>query len=179
MEASVVYEFILRWIHFLAGITWIGLLYYFNLVQGAFMGEAAAGTKTDVTTKLMPRALWWFRWGAMVTLIAGLLIIINRVYPINRVSQGGWEVLGTPWGISVSIGGILGIIMWFNVWFIIWPNQKVIIAANVKAQKEGKPVEALGNRPRVAFLASRTNTMLSIPMLFFMGAASHGPWGMF
>ena len=173
MEASVVYEFILRWIHFLAGITWIGLLYYFNLVQGAFMAEAAAAAKPEVTTKLLPRALWWFRWGAMVTLIAGLLIIINRV------SQGGWEVMGTAWGISISIGGLLGIIMWFNVWFIIWPNQKVIIAANQKAVAEGKPVEGLGNRPRVAFLASRTNTMLSIPMLFFMGAASHGPWGMF
>jgi uncharacterized membrane protein len=173
MEAVVVYEFVLRWIHFLAGITWIGLLYYFNLVQGAFMGEAAGGTKTDVTTKLMPRALWWFRWGAMITVIAGILIIINRI------AQGGWEVMGTAWGISISIGGVLGLIMWFNVWFIIWPNQKVIIATTQAAAAKGEAPQGLGNRPRVAFLASRTNTMLSIPMLFFMGAASHGPWGLF
>jgi uncharacterized membrane protein len=173
MEAVVVYEFVLRWIHFLAGITWIGLLYYFNLVQGAFMGEAAGGTKTDVTTKLMPRALWWFRWGAMITVIAGILIMINRI------AQGGWEVMGTAWGISISIGGVLGLIMWFNVWFIIWPNQKVIIATTQAAAAKGEAPQGLGNRPRVAFLASRTNTMLSIPMLFFMGAASHGPWGLF
>lgn len=173
MEATVFYEFILRWIHFLAGVTWIGLLYYFNLVQGPFMAEAAAAAKPEVTTKLLPRALWWFRWGAMVTVIAGILIILNRI------SLGGTQVMGTPWGISISIGGILGLIMWFNVWFIIWPNQKFIIAATQEAVAKGKAVEGLGNRPRVAFLASRTNTMLSIPMLFFMGAASHGPWGMF
>jgi uncharacterized membrane protein len=172
MDATFV-EFVLRWIHFLAGITWIGLLYYFNLVQAPFMAEAAAPAKPEVTTKLLPRALWWFRWGAMVTVIAGLLIIWSRI------NAGGMEVMGTPWGISIWFGGILGLIMWFNVWFIIWPNQKVIIEANRKAVAEGKPVEGLGNRPRVAFLASRTNTMLSIPMLFFMGAASHGPWGMF
>jgi uncharacterized membrane protein len=166
-------EILSRWGHVLAGITWIGLLYYFNLVQGAFMGEAAGGTKTDVVTKLMPRALWWFRWGAMITLIAGLLIIINRV------SSGGWEVMGSSWGITISIGGILGIIMWFNVWFIIWPNQKVIIATTQAAAAKGEAPQGLGNRARVAFLASRTNTMLSIPMLFFMGAASHGPWGLF
>jgi uncharacterized membrane protein len=109
----------------------------------------------------------------MITVLAGILIILNRV------SAGGMEIMGTPWGISISIGGLMGIIMWYNVWFIIWPNQKIIIAANVKAVAEGKPVEGLGKSPRVAFLASRTNTMLSIPMLFFMGAASHGPWGMF
>jgi len=173
MEASVFYELILRWIHFLAGITWIGLLYYFNFVQGPFMAEAAAAAKPEVTTKLLPRALWWFRWGAMITVAAGILIILNKI------SQNGTEVMGTSWGISISIGGILGLIMWYNVWFIIWPNQKVIIAANQKAVTEGKPVEGLGNRPRVAFLASRTNTMLSIPMLFFMAAASHNPWGLF
>jgi uncharacterized membrane protein len=172
MDATFI-EFILRWIHFLAGITWIGLLYYFNFVQGPFMAEAAAAAKPEVLTKLLPRALWWFRWGAMVTAGAGLLIIFSRI------NSGGMEVMSTPWGVSISIGGALGLIMWFNVWFIIWPNQKVIIEANKKALAEGKAVEGLGNRPRVAFLASRTNTALSFPMLFFMGAASHGAWGMF
>jgi uncharacterized membrane protein len=176
METTFI-ELILRWIHFLSGVTWIGLLYYFNFVQGPFMAEAAAAAKPEVLTKLLPRALWWFRWAAMVTVIAGILIILNRV------RNGGWELLSwnshNAWGVSISIGGILGIIMWFNVWFIIWPNQKVIIEANRKALADGKPVEGLGKRPRVAFLASRTNTALSIPMLFFMGAASHGAWGLF
>jgi uncharacterized membrane protein len=162
------YEFILRWIHFMAGITWIGILYYFNFIQGAFLTEVEQGTKTDVTTRLMPRALWWFRWGAMITIIAGLLIYFNRM------GQMGSDVFfSTSYGVSITIGGVLGLIMWFNVWFIIWPNQKVIIAA---ASGQGS-ADAVGNKPRVAFLASRTNTMLSIPMLFFMAAASHMPWG--
>ncbi|MEE8395778.1 MAG: urate hydroxylase PuuD, partial [bacterium] len=165
------YEFLLRWFHFLSGITWIGILYYFNFIQGAFMGEAEAGTKTDVVTKLMPRALWWFRWGAMGTVATGLLLYINR-----------WSQMGTDlffnssYGISITIGGVLGLIMWFNVWFIIWPNQKVIIAANVAAVAKGGAPEGIGTRPRVAFLFSRINTMLSIPMLFFMAAAGHMNW---
>jgi len=167
-----IYEFLLRWGHFLAGITWIGLLYYFNFVQGAFMNEVEAPTKTDVTTKLAPRALWWFRWGAMFTVIFGLLIILNKIM------VQGMGVMGTPWGISISIGGVLGLIMWFNVWFIIWPNQKVIIATTAAAAAKGEAPQGLAGRARVAFLASRTNTMLSIPMLFFMAAASHYPWGM-
>ena len=164
------YEFILRWIHFLSGITWIGILYYFNFIQGAFMTEVEGGTKTDVTTKLMPRALWWFRWSAMVTVIAGLLIYFKRM--------GGEPeaFFASSYGVSISIGGAMGIIMWFNVWFIIWPNQKVIIAATAEAAAKGEAPQ-VGKRPRVAFLASRINTMLSIPMLFFMAAASHMPWG--
>ncbi|MBI3994328.1 MAG: urate hydroxylase PuuD, partial [Candidatus Lambdaproteobacteria bacterium] len=92
----------------------------------------------------------------------------------NKIAIGGWEVMGTPWGISISIGGILGIIRWFNVWFIIWPNQKVIIAENLRAKSAGGAPN-VGKRPRVAFLASRTNTMLSIPMLFMMAASTHLP----
>ena len=166
------YEFILRWIHFLSGITWIGLLYYFNFVQAPFMGEAEAGTKTDITTKLAPRALWWFRWGAMFTVGAGLLIYFNRMG-----QMGVDQFFASSYGISITIGGVMGIIMWFNVWFIIWPNQKFIIAATQAAKDSGKAPEGIGNRPRKAFLASRTNTLLSIPMLFFMAAASHMPWG--
>ncbi len=173
MDAFVVYEFLLRWIHFLAGITWIGLLYYFNFIQVPFLGQAEASTKVAITTKLAPNALWWFRWGAMFTVIAGILMIINRI------SAGGMGIMATSWGVSISIGGILGLIMWFNVWFIIWPNQKFIIEATATAAAAGKAPEGLGNKPRQALLASRTNTMLSIPMLFFMAAASHGPWGLF
>ncbi|MBI4082606.1 MAG: urate hydroxylase PuuD [Candidatus Lambdaproteobacteria bacterium] len=170
MSTWAVTEFVLRWIHFLAGITWIGLLYYFNFVQAPFMAGAGGPTKLEVTTKLLPRALWWFRWGAMVTAIAGVLILWGRA------TNSGWGYFGTHQGIMISIGSLLGLIMWFNVWFIIWPNQQVIIAANEEAMAKGQAPQGLGNRPRVAFLASRTNTMLSIPMLFFMAASSHLPW---
>ncbi len=160
------FEFIVRWIHFLSGITWSSSLYYYNFIQGAFLTEVEAGTKKDVTTKLMPRALRWFRWGAMITVLAGLIIYFNKMGQL-----GPDAFFGSSYGVSITIGGVLGLIMWFNVWFIIWPNQKVIIAA------AGGSGEDVGTRPRVAFLASRTNTMLSIPMLFFMAAASHMPWG--
>ena len=161
--------FLVRWAHFLAGITWIGILYYFNFVQGPFLAQVTeAATKKDVTTKLLPRALWWFRWGAMFTVLAGLIMYFNFMH-----ERGGSAWLSSQQGVSISIGGILGIIMWYNVWFIIWPNQKLIIAA----AEQGKGPTELGGKPRVAFLASRTNTMLSIPMLFFMAASSHMTWG--
>jgi uncharacterized membrane protein len=161
--------FLVRWLHFLSGVTWIGLLYYFNFVQGPFLAEVSeAATKKDVTTKLLPRAIWWFRWGAMITVLAGLILYIDFAM------VGGSAFFGTQKGVSISIGGLLGIIMWFNVWFIIWPNQKKIIAA----VGQGKTPAELGANPRAAFLASRTNTMLSIPMLFFMAASSHMAWGM-
>ena len=165
------YEFLLRWIHFMAGITWIGILYYFNFVQVAFMAEAEPSTKTEVTTKLVPRALWWFRWSAMVTVLAGLLIYLNQ---LNQ--QGASLFFAGSYGVSITIGGVLGIIMWFNVWFIIWPHQKVIIATTAEAAAKGQAPEGLAGRARTALLASRTNTMLSIPMLFFMAAARHISW---
>ena len=163
-------EFLLRWTHFLAGVMWIGLLYYFNFVQGAFMAEAAAAAKPEVTTKLLPRALWWFRWAAMVTFLAGWIIIIKKI------GEGSPAFGYNPYWVSILIGGVLGSIMWFNVWFIIWPNQKFIIETTKTAIAAGRAVEGLGNRPRVAMLTSRLNTALSIPMLFFMAAASHMPW---
>jgi len=169
--SGVFLEFLFRWGHILSGVTWIGLLYYLNLIQGAFVGEAAGPTKVEVTTKLLPRVMWWFRWAAMMTFIFGLLLI---TYKVNAQGMRGY--FGTPQGIAIAFGGILGTIMWFNVWFIIWPNQKAIIAANQEAAKSGKPVAGLGKRPRIAFLTSRTNVMLSIPMFFFM-AASHYPAG--
>jgi uncharacterized membrane protein len=160
--------FLVRWAHFLAGITWIGLLYYFNFVQGPFLAQVTeAATRKDVTTKLLPRALWWFRWGAMFTVIMGLIMYIDHWV---QVGTAGFFQSGP--GIGITIGGILGIIMWYNVWFIIWPHQQKIIAA----AEQGKGPTELGGKPRVAFLASRTNTMLSIPMLFFMATYSHYPW---
>jgi uncharacterized membrane protein len=164
-------ELLLRWLHYLAGITWIGLLYYFNFVQGPFFAEADAGTKSTATQKLVPRALWWFRWSAMFTFLSGAAIIMNRVLQ----APPGVPVMTSPWGVAISTGALLGTLMLFNVWRVIWPNQQVVIASAVAAAKGGQANPAAAAAGRRAFLASRTNVVFSVPMLFFMGAATHLP----
>jgi len=157
--------FLLRWIHFLAGITWIGLLYYFNFVQTPFFAETEAPVRLGAQQKLLPRAMWWFRWGAMITFIAGWLILLHKA------SKGGF--FAGSYGWAILLGGLLGSIMWANVWFVIHPKQKIVIqnAIDVGSGKAANPAAApAGAR---AGLASRTNTALSVPMLFYMGAASH------
>jgi uncharacterized membrane protein len=157
--------FLLRWIHFLSGITWIGLLYYFNFVQTPFFAETDAPVRSGAVQKLVPRALWWFRWGAMFTFLSGWLIILHRL------GQGGFFAASYGW--AILLGGLLGSIMWANVWFVIWPNQKIVIQ-NAIDTAAGRPANpATGPAGARSGLASRTNTLLSIPMLFFMGAASH------
>jgi len=152
---------IVRWTHFLAGITWIGLLYFFNLINAAFLKSLDGPTKNVVIPKLMPAALNWFRHGATVTVLAGIVLYFHMY------SKGGTGA------IALGIGGLLGIIMMANVHAIIWPNQKKIIAA-VTAAAQGTPAPAeMAQWGRTALLASRVNFMLSIPMLFFMGAGSH------
>src|SRR5476649_1174397 len=100
--------FILRWLHFVFGITWIGLLYYFNFVQGAFFAETDAATKSNAIQKLVPRALWWFRWGAMFTLLTGLVILGLRGH------MGGSGAFATSWGVAILTGSLFGILMWAN-----------------------------------------------------------------
>ena len=165
LASSEGWLFLLRWIHFFAGITWIGLLYYFNFVQTPFFAETEAPVRTGAIQKLVPRALWWFRWGAMFTFLSGWLIIIHRAH------QGGF--FAGSYGWAILLGGLLGSVMWANVWFVIWPNQKIVIqnAIDTAAGRPANPAAA-GAGARGG-LASRTNTLLSIPMLFFMGAASH------
>ncbi len=149
---------LLRWIHLVAGVTWIGLLYYFNLVQIPFMKETEPPVKSGVVQKLLPRALWWFRWGSVVTVASGLLLM-------------RWSGLQNP---RIMIGMFLGLIMLFNVWVIIWPNQKKIIRLTTEAAAtKTPPPPEMAQYARKAFLASRTNFVLSFPMLFFMGASSH------
>src|SRR6266496_1403647 len=158
---------LLRWIHSLTGITWIGLLYYFNLVQVPFFGETEAPVRVGAQQKLLPRALWWFRWGAMITFLSGWLYLLHYWF--------GRRGLGDPGTLVILLGGILGTIMWANVWFVIWPNNRIVIqnaidtAAGKPANPAAAPAGARGG------LASRTNVVLSIPMLFFMGSASHFP----
>ncbi|HSI22975.1 MAG TPA: urate hydroxylase PuuD [Methylophilaceae bacterium] len=149
-----------RWIHFLAGITWIGLLYYFNLVQMPALKDAAAdGTAAGITKHVAPRALLWFRWSALVTWLAGAALL-----------GAGFTAAFTlqPEMAPIGIGAWLGTIMLFNVWGLIWPNQKKILGMKPATDEEKNKAR------RIAFLASRTNMMLSIPMLFFMaGGLSH------
>lgn len=162
-------EFLLRWLHFLAGITWIGLLYYFNFVQGPFMAEADAATKSAATQKLVPRALWWFRWSALLTFLTGAAIIGKRL----GESPEGSAAWSSPWAVTILTGALFGTVMLANVWRVIWPKQKVVIASAVAAASGGQANAAAPAAARRAFLASRTNVVFSIPMLFFMGAASH------
>ena len=145
-------EFLFRWFHVLAGIVWIGMLYYFNFVQGEYFKEAEAGAKADATKKLAPRALWWFRWGAMVTFLTGL-------YLLHGVAKGA--------NVYILLGALLGILMFLNVWLVIWPAQKVVVGI-----KEGDVSKAA---PR-ALLASRTNTLFSLPMLWGMLGSKHATY---
>ena len=146
---------IARWVHFLAGIMWIGLLYYFNFVQVAALKAAAAdGSAAGITKHVAPRALLYFRWAAVVTWLAGAAILGNLFVPAFTLSKG--------------MGAWLGTIMLLNVWGLIWPNQQKILGMKPATDEEKNKAR------RVAFLASRTNVMLSIPMLFFMaGGWSH------
>src|SRR5438046_7584188 len=155
------YGVVIRWLHFLAGITWIGLLYFFNVVNAGFMKSLDGPTKNIVIPKLMPAALNWFRHGATVTVLAGIVLYL---YLYSRGGTGA---------IALGIGGLLGIIMMANVHAIIWLNQKKVIAA-VTAAAQGTPAPAeMAQWGRPALLASRLNFMLSIPMLLFTGAGSH------
>ncbi len=224
------FQFLLRWFHFLSGITWIGMLYFFNLVNVKFMKELDAAVKGKVIPNLMPKALWWFRWGAVGTWVSGFTYYFLLVDSEARTTSHmplvyfvvGWSiafvvvaallrtsVAGGPLKdgrmlavaiaivllffayattlmahnagsssrtLSIMIGGGLGTIMFLNVWMIIWPLQQKIIAATRATAENGAAAPA--EQPawaRRAFLASRANTWLSIPMLFFMGAASHFP----
>jgi uncharacterized membrane protein len=153
-----------RWLHVLAGITWIGLLYYFNFVQVPAMGKAKAdGTAAGITKHIAPRALLWFRWAALATWLTG-------AYYLERsgIGLGNAFLLQGPAAV-IGMGAWLGTIMLINVWFLIWPNQKKVLGL-VEASDEAKAKGA-----RVALLASRTNTMLSIPMIYFMAASAHYP----
>jgi len=163
--------FLLRWLHLLAGITWIGLLYYFNFVQTPFFATADAPVRTGmIAGSLVGRALWWFRWGAMVTFITGWLYILHMMF---HGYGGVREFFASAYGWKIFFGGMLGSVMWANVWFVIWPAQKVVIESATKVSKGGQAIPEAAARGQRSGFASRTNTLLSIPMLFFMGSASH------
>lgn len=153
-----------RWLHILAGITWIGLLYYFNFIQVPSMGKAKAdGVAADIVPKLIaPKALFWFRYAALATWVTGAYYLMAS----PRLSFADAFMLKDASAL-IGIGAWLGTIMFFNVWVLIWPNQqKVLGLKEASADEKAKAA-------RVALLASRTNTMLSIPMVFFMVVSFH------
>jgi uncharacterized membrane protein len=158
-----------RWIHFLSGITWIGLLYYFNFVQVPAMGAALADKDgpgpAAIGKYVAPRALLWFRWAALVTFFSGIALLGPET---GKAFSLGLMEGSTAYHTYIGIGAWLGTIMLFNVWVLIWPNQKKILGM-VEAS-----AEQIAKAKTVALMASRTNTLLSIPLLMFMGAASHG-----
>src|SRR5438067_7915796 len=164
-------QLLLRWFHFLAGITCIGMLYYFNFVQTPFFATAEPQVRSGmIVGSLVGRALWWFRWGAMFTFITGWLIVLHVMF---AQYAGVREFFASSYGWKIFFGGMLGSLMWFNVWFVIWPAQQVIIASATQVSKGGQAIPEAAARGQRAGFASRTNTLLSIPMLFFMDAASH------
>lgn len=157
--------FLLRWFHIYMGIIWIGTLYYFNFMQGSFMKEAAAPAKPEVLGKLLPRAMWWFRWGAFWTMASGAVLIMAYAHQI-----GGFN---NSWGVTIGTGAIMGLVMGSNVWFIIHPAQKLVIANAQQTANGGAALPGVAEAAARAGLASRTNTLLSVPMLFFMAASRH------
>jgi len=128
--------FLLRWIHFLSGVTWIGLLYYFNFVQTPFFAETEAPVRSGAQQKLLPRAMWWFRWGAMITFLSGWLYLLHWWI--------GKRGLADPQTWVILLGGIIGSVMWANVWFVIHPKQKIVIqnALDTAAGKPANPAAA-------------------------------------
>ena len=160
--------FFLRWIHIFAGIIWIGLLYFFNFVNVPFQGVLAKELKPQVNPALLGRALWWFRWGAMITFLAGITLLLVKYSGGNLWidESTGHMSHRAMW---ILFGGLLGTIMWFNVWFIIWPAQKQILGW-MKAAQSPPEMPILAKK---ALLASRINTFLSGPMLFGMIAPNN------
>ena len=158
--------FYIRWLHIMSGVMWIGLLWYFNFVQTPSMPKIPDAEKPAITKVIAPAALFWFRWAAMATIAFGIILAWLNGYLVDAYTLG---LSGNPHAFRIGIGMWFGTIMWFNVWFLIWPNQKKVLGIVTATPDEKKKAG------RIALLASRTNTMLSIPMLFSMAAASHLP----
>lgn len=154
-----------RWLHVLSGVMWIGLLWYFNFVQIPNMPNIPDDQKPAIGKVIAPAALFWFRWGAMATIVTGLIVAAANGYLVGALTLGFTD--GLAKSTAIGMGMWMGIIMWFNVWFVIWPNQKIALGM-VPAEADAK-----AKAGRTAMLFSRTNTLLSIPMLFAMVAAQN------
>ena len=160
------------WLHVLAGITWIGILYYFNFVQVPALADAAKDEGgpggAGISKYVAPRALWWFRWGALLTWLTGASYLLHLGMLDDAFALGMLTDTVNVYAATIGIGAWLGTIMLFNVWVLIWPNQKKILG-----MVEATP-EQIAKGKRIAFLASRSNTLMSIPMVMSMVGAHHG-----
>lgn len=160
------------WLHVLSGVTWIGLLYYFNFVQVPALGEAASDDGgpggAGITKYVAPRALWWFRWGALATWVTGAAFLYLQGMLHHAFTLGLMGDAPNPYATTIGIGAWLGTIMLFNVWVLIWPNQKKVLGM-VEAT-----ADQVAKAKNVAFMASRSNTLMSIPMLMSMIGPGHG-----
>ena len=162
---------LVRWLHVIAGIVWIGLLYFFNFVNVPLQGALDDAGKKALNPKLLPRALWWFRWGAMITFLTGLTLFALTYMYTPGVGFGPSSLFRDETGITtraiwILLGMLFGTVMWFNVWFVIWPIQKAILLGKV-------PQDQLPATRKRALITSRVNTFLSGPMLFGMLAPAH------
>jgi uncharacterized membrane protein len=155
--------FLLRWIHLMAGVTWIGILYYFNFVQMPFFATALGGqTRSAVSLGLMPTTLWWFRWGTLLTLLSGWTIVLTHLLA---------GTASVTYFTLILTAGTLGTLMGYNVWFVIMPRQRLGIASAESIAVGGQTDPELERQAAIASRAWRTNTLFSIPMLFFMSSA--------
>jgi len=169
-NGAAFWPFLFRWLHVISGVMWIGLLWYFNFVQMIAMPKIPAEQKPAVSKFVAPQALFWFRWAALATLVTGLILAHLNDYMVETLTLGIVTDLGAFALFNYTLLGIgmwLGIIMAFNVWFIIWPNQKKALGI-VEASADEKAKAA-----RIAMLFSRTNMVLSVPMLFAMVGAQN------
>ncbi len=164
-------RFFFRWLHVLSGVMWIGLLWYFNFVQIPLMPSIPDELKPAVGKHIAPKALWWFRWGAMSTIVTGLILAMLNGYIVQVLTLGAVDGFAVRNHVLLGIGMWMGAIMWFNVWFIIWPNQQK--ALNIDNKYPDLDAGAKAAAGKTAMLFSRTNTVLSIPMLFAMVAAQN------
>ncbi len=164
---------VIIWLHVLSGITWIGLLYYFNFVQVPALADAAADDGgpggAGITKYVAPRALWWFRWAALLTWLTGAAFLLHRgqfddAFALGMLANSS----NPPYELTIGIGAWLGTFMLFNVWVLIWPNQKKILGM-VEAS-----ADEIAKARKVAFMASRSNTLMSIPLVMSMVGAGHG-----
>jgi uncharacterized membrane protein len=172
MVAGIRAQSLIIWLHVLAGITWIGLLYYFNFVQVPALGEAAGDDggpgPAAISKYIAPRALNWFRWGALVTWLSGAAFLLHKGQLHNAFMLGLNADPINQYAMTIGVGAWLGTIMLFNVWVLIWPNQKKVLGM-VEAS-----AEEVARAKNIAFLASRSNTLMSIPMVMSMVGAGHG-----
>ena len=162
MDYMDLVQFLFRWGHVMFGIAWIGLLYYFNFVQGGYMAAASNEAKVDAFTKLVPSALWWFRWAAMMTFLTGVVLLL---------------IIMSALSVGILLGALMATLMFLNVWLIIWPNQKIVIASNEAVRDGGTADPNQAGAAAKALLASRTNTLMSLPMTLLMISHSHYTMG--